>query len=179
MLGHIQNCVDHLKVLQFHIPALNRQAILDLFVLRGCNLHQLRFDDASDAKFLTSFLNKGSAVLQGYSDRVCSRKIASTPANSSLELSHPEDLWWWIHDDGGKRKNRAVFRIGRAYRVRYDLAVIDPAWLNQLNLLPAGIYPHSILHKGSSGKTLLTISLSDPYEGFHYKLVADVINFTA
>jgi len=39
LLGHKQNCVQHFKVLKCHIPALNRQAILDLFVLLGCDLH--------------------------------------------------------------------------------------------------------------------------------------------
>jgi hypothetical protein len=33
LLGHIQNCVEHLEVLKFYIPALNRQAVLDLFIL--------------------------------------------------------------------------------------------------------------------------------------------------
>jgi hypothetical protein len=28
-----------LEVLQFYIPTLNREAILDLFVLLGCDLH--------------------------------------------------------------------------------------------------------------------------------------------
>ena len=39
LLGHIQNCVEHLEVLQFHIPTLNRQAVLDLFVLLDRDLH--------------------------------------------------------------------------------------------------------------------------------------------
>jgi hypothetical protein len=32
--------------------------------------------------------------------------------------------------------------------VRYDLAVTDPAWLDQLNLLPVGIHPHAFLFAG-------------------------------
>jgi len=160
-------------------PCGSRAHPEDVFVGEGAWRPIRRFDDARDAKFLTGFVNKGPSVLQGVGDRIYTRKIASTPADKSLELIRPDDLWWWIREDGGKRKNRALFRLGRAHRTRYDLAVTDPAWLDQLNLLPAGIYPHSFLHKGDSGRTLLTISLSEPYEGFHYKLVAGVINLPA
>jgi hypothetical protein len=90
-------------------------------------------------------------------------------------LVHPEDLWWWIREENGKRKNRAVFRLGQVDRIRYDLAVTDPKCLDQLNLLPAGIYPNSFFHGGKSSKTFLTLSLSEPFEGFHYKLVAGVV----
>jgi hypothetical protein len=138
-----------------------------------------RFDDPRDARFLAAYVTKGPSILQGCSDRVYGRKIQSSAIDKSLELIHPEDLWWWIRDETGKRKNRAIFRAGSAGRVRYDLAVTDPAWLSQLNLLPAGIYPHAFFFKGNSVKTFLTISLSEPFEGFHYKLVAGVVNLQA
>jgi hypothetical protein len=53
--------------------------------------------------------------------------------------------------------------------------VTDPVWLNQLHLLPAGIYPHSFFFKHKAPRTFLTLSLSEPFEGFHYKLVAGVV----
>ena len=135
-----------------------------------------RFDNPRDARFLADYVNKGPAILQGYGDRVYTRKIDSVPVDNSLEFIHPEDLWWWIRDESGKRKNRAIFRAGHVSRVRYDLAVTDPAWLDQLKLLPAGIYPHAFFFKDKPAKTFLTVSLSEPFEGFHYKLVAGVIN---
>ena len=134
-----------------------------------------RFDKPSDARFLTEFLNKGPAVLQGYGDRVYARKIDAAPVDRSLELIHPEDLWWWIREEEGKRKNRALFRAGHVSRARYDLAVTDPAWLDRLRHLAAGIYPHSFFFKEKLSKTLLTVSLSEPFEKFHYKLVAGVV----
>jgi hypothetical protein len=97
------------------------------------------------------------------------------PRERSLELIEPEDLWWWVREEKGKRRNRAVFRVSHDSRVRYDLAVTDPAWLDQLNLLPAGIYPHAFFFKDRPPRTLLTVSLSEPFEGFHYKLIAGVI----
>jgi hypothetical protein len=134
-----------------------------------------RFDEPRDTRFLDAFVSKGPSILQGCSDRVYRRKIEGTPVEKSLELIHPEDLWWWIREDSGKRKNRALFRAGQASRVRYDLAVTDPGWLDRLNLLPAGIYPHAFFFNGKLPRTLLTMSLSEPFEGFHYKLVAGVV----
>jgi hypothetical protein len=138
-----------------------------------------RFDQPSDAQFLAAYVNKGPSILQGSSDRVYGRKIDAAPVERSLELIHPEDLWWWIREENGKRKNRAIFRAGHVGRVRYDLAVTDPAWLDQLNLLPAGIYPCGFFAKGTPPRTLLTVSLSEVFEGFHYKLVAGVVALPA
>jgi hypothetical protein len=134
-----------------------------------------RFDEHRDAQFLAAFVNKEPIVLHGYCDRVSGRRFEQTAAACSLGLVSPDDLWWWIREENGKRKNRAVFRLGQAGRVRYDLAVTDPKWLDQLNLLPAGIHPHALLSGGRPPKTLLTVSLSEPFEGFHYKLAAAVL----
>ncbi|MGA3081400.1 MAG: hypothetical protein ABSD44_08460 [Terracidiphilus sp.] len=138
-----------------------------------------RFDEPRDARFLAAYVSKGPAILQGYGDRVYSRKFAGSPAEKSLELLHPDDLWWWIREENGKRKNRALFRSGHVGRIRYDLAVTDPAWLNLMRNLPAGIYPHALLCGGKPAKTFLTISLSEPFESFHYKLVAGVVALPA
>jgi hypothetical protein len=134
-----------------------------------------RFDEPRDAKFLAAYVCKGPAILQGCSDRVYGRKIEGTAVERSLELIHPEDLCWWIRDGGGKRKNRALFRAGHVGRVRYDLAVTDPVWLDQLKQLPAGIYPHAFFFKAKPPVTFLTVSLSEAFEGFHYKIVAAVV----
>ncbi|MGD0548682.1 MAG: DUF488 domain-containing protein [Terracidiphilus sp.] len=58
-------------------------------------------------------------------------------------------------------------------------AVTDPKWLDLLNLMPAGIYPHTLLCGGKQPMTYLTISLSEAFEGFHYKLVAGVVMLPA
>jgi hypothetical protein len=134
-----------------------------------------RFDQPKHARKLAPYLSKNQTVLQSASDRVYYKKLESSPVPSSIELIQPDDLWWWIRDETGKRRNRALFRVGRANRFRYDLAVTDPAWLSQLNLLNPGIYPNSLFSGDKPNKTFLTVSLSEPFEGFHYKLVAGVI----
>lgn len=138
-----------------------------------------RFDGPAEIRFLNSFVNTGPEVLNGTGDRVSPRKFAKVAAEASLELIQPEDLWWWIREEKGKRRNRALFRLGHANRVRYDLAVTDPVWLNQMKFLTAGVYPHSFFFKDKVPGTLFTVSLSEPYEGFQYKLVAGVVNLPA
>ena len=128
---------------------------------------------------LKEYLSDSTQILGGYSDRVYTKKFSNLRAAKSLELIKPDDLWWWIREEGGKRKNRALFRLGHVDRMRYELAVTDPRWLEQLNLLPAGIYPHAYLSKGKQAHVFLTLSLSEPFEGFHYKLVAGVVSLAS
>lgn len=135
-----------------------------------------RFERTQDSRFLADYVNKAPAVLQGYSDRIYARKIEGAPVDKSLELICPSDLWWWIRIESGKRKNRALFRVGTASRTHYELAVTDPSWLEKMRALSPGIYPHAQFIAANSKKTFLTVSLSEPFEGFHYKLVAGVVN---
>jgi hypothetical protein len=53
--------------------------------------------------------------------------------------------------------------------------VTDPVWLQRLSVLDPGIYPNSLLTGSVSCKMLLTASISEGFEGFHYKLIAGVI----
>jgi hypothetical protein len=138
-----------------------------------------RFNEPLDLECFPEHISKKPFVLHWYDDRVSEEKVREVPRERSLELIEPEDLWWWIRERNGKRKNRAIFRANSESRVRYDLAVTDPAWLDLLNLLPAGIYPHALFLRDKAAKTLLTMSLSEPFEGFHYKLVAGVVNLPA
>jgi hypothetical protein len=133
------------------------------------------FVEPQDARFLAAFLSRRPVVLQGYGDRVTAHRVEETPMARSLELIEPEDLWWWIREENGKRKNRAIFRVSHISRIRYDLAVTDPVWLEKLHSMPLGIYPHTHFFSGKFQKTFLTISLGEPFEGFIYKLVAGVI----
>ncbi len=138
-----------------------------------------RFDERSEFEILRNAVNSEPIVLEGYCDRIDARKFDRATARISLGLLEPEDLWWWIREDSGRRRSRANFRLGKEGRVRFDLPVTDPAWLDQLNLLPTGIHPHSTLCANRQTRTFLTASLSEPFEGFHYKLIAGVINLPA
>jgi hypothetical protein len=148
----------------------------DILVGEGIWHPVRRFDEPEDAANLAKFVSREASVLNGCGDRIYARKSGGTRVDESLQLIHPEDIWWWIREESGKRRNRALFRLGHVSRVRYDLAVTDPVWLAQLQLLPPGIYAHSFLLAGkAAAKTFFTASLSEAWEGFHYKLVAGVV----
>jgi hypothetical protein len=120
---------------------------------------------------VTAAADKGTTILRGASDRMPVEEIQSKPLQSSLVLVCPSEINWWIRGEGDKRKNRALFR---RHNITYDLAVTDPRWLERLNLMPAGIYPHSTFAEADS-ETWLTVSLSEAFHGWHYKLVAAVL----
>ena len=115
--------------------------------------------------------DKATTILRGYRDRMSEDEIKAKPLQASLALVCPDELHWWIREDRGKRKHRALFQ---RHHVTYDFSVTDPHWLDQLNLLPAGIYPHCTFVT-KAAETWLTVSLSEPFHNFHYKLVAGVI----
>ncbi len=118
-----------------------------------------------------------SSLLGGYRDRVQADELQKKPMKASLALVAPDDLWWWVREVRGERKNRVLFH---RRHVAFDLPVTDPAWVSQMNLLPVGIYPHSLLVPKTK-KTWLTASLSEVFQaysgadGWHYRLVAGVI----
>jgi len=134
-----------------------------------------RYDEPHHAAKLMLHVSRDQTVLDGASDRIYGKKLVGYPMKRSIELVKPDDLWWWIRDEAGKRKNRALFRVGHASRFRYDLAVTDPTCLQRLNGLKPGIYSNAIVAGGNAGRMLLTASLSEAFEGFHYKLIAGVI----
>jgi hypothetical protein len=122
--------------------------------------------------------HQGAPLLSGYRDRIAAEELRRRPVAASLALVAAEDIWWWVREEaGGKRKNRALFRRNH---VTYNLAVTDPRWLDQMNLLPAGIYPHTLLAPDAKN-TWLTVSLSEAFEAnagagaWHYRIVAGVV----
>lgn len=120
---------------------------------------------------ITVAADKHATILRGYRDRMSEDEVKAKPLQASLVLTCPAEIHWWIREERGKRKYRALFQ---RHHVTYDFALTDPHWLDQLDLLPAGLYPHSTF-AGKASETWLTISLSEPYFGWHYKLVAGVI----
>ena len=115
--------------------------------------------------------DKSATILRGYRDRMATTEIAGKPLQSSLALVCPDEIHWWIREERGKRKYRALFQ---RHHVTYDFAVTDPRWLEQLEFLPVGLYAHSAFVKKKT-ETWFTISLSEAFYGWHYKLVAGVI----
>jgi hypothetical protein len=128
---------------------------------------------SSDARWsaLTGGGKKQKGILGDCRDRIASWELKYKPLRSSLCLVCPTDIYWWIREEKGKRKCRALFHHNY---VAYDFALTDPRWIDRLKSLPDGVYPHSAV-ANEANETWLTISLSEDYFGFHYKLVAGVI----
>jgi hypothetical protein len=120
---------------------------------------------------LTNQKTGSKGILNDHRDRIADWELKYKPMRSSLCLICPAETHWWIRESKGKRRYRALFHHNYT---AYDFALTDPRWIEQLNLLPYGIYPHSTF-AADDAETWLTISLSEPYFGFHYKLVAGVI----
>ncbi|HEX9200131.1 MAG TPA: hypothetical protein VF865_11275 [Acidobacteriaceae bacterium] len=120
---------------------------------------------------LTNEKAGSKGILRDHRDRIAAWELKYKPMKSSLTLICPSEIYWWIREDKGKRKYRALFHHNY---VTYDFALTDPHWLDRLKLLPDGIHPHANF-AGAASETWLTISLSEPYFSFHYKLVAGVI----
>jgi len=125
---------------------------------------------------VTEHVEKSGTLLGGYSDRVWASVFLKRPASASLALVSPTETWWWVREERGKVKHRALFRRNN---VTYDLAVTDPRWLEQMKLLPAGIHPHRLLAPDAN-ETWLTVSLSEAFSpgsggAAHFRIVAGVI----
>jgi hypothetical protein len=129
--------------------------------------------DSQVQKVIAS-VDKATTILRGYRDRMTTAEINAKPLQSSLVLITPTEINWWIREERGKRKFRALFR---RHHVTYDFAVTDPKQMERLGLMPNGIYPHAAF-ADPSAETWLTISLSEAFHGWHYKLVAAVIMLT-
>jgi hypothetical protein len=114
---------------------------------------------------------KTTTIFGDHCDRIADWELKRNPLKSSLMLVCPSEIYWWVREERGKRKDRALFKRND---ITYDFSVTDPHLRNQLDLLPTGIYPHSSFADGST-ETWLTISLSEAFFGWHYKLVAGVI----
>jgi hypothetical protein len=110
----------------------------------------------------------GPTLLGNQSDRIHVRKFEDQPAKASLALIMPSKIEWTIGIDvRGHRQTRAIFKLKGT---TYDLAVTDEAWKKHLGKLPEGSYPV----KSGEG-FLLTISLSEPFNNYCYKLVSSVL----
>jgi hypothetical protein len=72
---------------------------------------------------------------------------------------------------------RAEFTFGK---MPYSLVVTDPTWEAQCFHLGVGTHQKVVPDSGRAAIVMLTVSLAAvPFHGFHYKLVAGVIQLPA
>lgn len=109
----------------------------------------------------------GYSSAMGLNDRI-PEKIAEEAMEASLSLIRPESLTLTVENDlAGKRKVRAQFVYHKeTYRLVVTDPVIEAHYMRKMN----GRYP---IRKRD---IYICVSLSEPYEGYVYKLAASIIN---
>jgi len=107
-------------------------------------------------------------------------RIAAADATrlaSSLALVRPSRLRWYLKRDLYDRLQPRV-RFEQCGQI-YDLPITDPAWkytaARRLSQLESGYYDQDKVGIPAGAEVLLTISLSEAFNGYCYKLVAAVV----
>jgi hypothetical protein len=131
-----------------------------------------------DIDMLIACLNRNGPLLHSYDDRLKTDDPAIKRGLSrSLSIIQPEQLYWKVAPHPiypNRLKVQADFRFDND---PYCLVVTDPVWEERCRHVISGRHPHSAIAGDAIGKVLLTISLAElPLHGYHFKLVAGVIN---
>jgi hypothetical protein len=110
------------------------------------------------------------------SDRVSVKDLQSVWNPHSLTLIQPEDLCLKVKGDGtginDTVKVRAEFRYKR---LKYDLSLTDPVFLARYckNVIPMGKNEVEFAPRFGD-RCALCVSLTPPFQGYHYKVVATI-----
>jgi hypothetical protein len=104
----------------------------------------------------------------GTNERAISvESVANGLVDTSLAVVQAGDVTWTKRVWPEGAKIRAIFRHADAIQ---DLPVTDPSWLANFAHDASGAYPHS-----DDEDVYLILSLGEPMDGEHWKLVAGVI----
>lgn len=99
--------------------------------------------------------------------------LVEHPMQSSLCVVEPGGILWHITTNyRGNRQIRAIFRLAGA---EYNLPISDPIWKDNLRNLGFGSYQNYEVGIPPDRPTFLTVSLTEPFNGYCYKLIAAVI----
>ena len=132
-----------------------------------------RIAPASAYAALRPVLVPGPVLLGSQGDRVPHAPFLATPASSSLALVEPSSIQWEITTSlRGNRQTRCWFTLGGA---NFNLSVTDLKIERTLAGHAQGVYPRDAAGIPSQAHVVLTISLSEPFNGDCYKLVAAVL----
>lgn len=121
-------------------------------------------------------------LARGRQDRIRASDITpSSPLRSSLALVRPSDPSW--RTMSGSQQIRVSFSLDgvtndRGYPIDFDLVVTDPQWEHRVRRAAGGAIRQMTpadLGIANDRSIYLTVSLGEPFQGDHYKLVAAVI----
>lgn len=123
--------------------------------------------------WLHQVASPGPYLLGGIPDRISYADLVERPIQSSLCVVEPAELRWNIVTNvRGNRQVRAIFSLAGA---EYNLLVSDPFWTDRLSSLGFGSYDNSRAGTSADQARFLTVSLTEPFNRFCFKLIAAVI----
>lgn len=115
----------------------------------------------------------GPHILGSLLNSVSYDYLVEHPMQSSLCVVEPSGILWHITTNyRGNRQVRAIFRLAGA---EYNLPISDPIWTDHLRNLGFGSYQDYEAGIPANQSTFLTASLTEPFKGHCYKLIAAVI----
>jgi hypothetical protein len=127
-------------------------------------------------QFLLSHTDASEMLLHSSIDSLHVEEFSQGVLSHSLSLVLPVDLAWNVAPHTkrpGTLQVRAEFRFGPA---EYSLVVTDPVWEARCHRAGIGKHRHSEVASPENDLVFLTVSLAAiPFHGFHYKLVAGVM----
>lgn len=127
-----------------------------------------RLSDREMALLLLPHVETGPALIRDTGDRISYTSIEQQPMQRSLALAMPESIELYRKQTlRGTWLARGRFRLAG---VNYDLGLTDPVWVNSVTRTeqPASIKP-------AGKRIMLTISLSEMFEGCYFKLIATLL----
>jgi putative nucleic acid modification protein with dual OB domain len=120
-------------------------------------------------------LVRGPSLLGSSEKRIGASLALRAPA--SLAATHPSKLQFFVQRDLYDRlQPRVLFDLdGKAY----NLPITDPGWTSRIvrklmNLDPVN-YPSDIVGISKDEEVVFTVSLSEPFQSYCYKLVAGIV----
>jgi hypothetical protein len=142
---------------------------------------QLKARSMLQTSFLLDLLKAqvehGPKLLGGDTDKRAAYAIGKKNAEQSLTLVAPKEVDWEVRlGYRGQRSLRAIFSLSGH---SYDLRVTDPVWEQKFAGLQPDTYEFKSPDSNVEERFLLTISLGEEFQGYHYKLVAGVIMLPA
>ncbi len=127
-------------------------------------------DDAAQVGLLQAHIEPGPKLLRGQGDRVPFDSYLDKPAEKSLTLIAPASLELFRKPNlKGRYLARGRFTL-QPGGVSYDLGLTDPVWEPRVTS-----QARTITLLQDKCPFLLTISLSEPFEGACFKLIATIL----
>jgi hypothetical protein len=123
-------------------------------------------------RMLNRWAESGPTLLGDNRPEIPFCEFEGSPPRGSLQLTRPLDLHWRVDEYERKRRVRAVFRLGSTH---YNLPFTDPDFHGVL--MRRGVGEYSLNETGilEESEPLLTISLTEPFNGICYKLASALV----